>query len=431
MRYHYIFVFFVVVIVGISCSATVVLQPEGVKIINPYENLNLKVRHRAMSHEHIIDQTGLEKAIGRGIDILCVSNYSPAIPAVPIMRFVGTYEDWSFCKNEKGDIIYETDKEGKIKYSGEYKRPLLKRIQKSYQGGFSNFINNKGEYVDLAKYPQLPNGEHPHFTWSDGVTYAGSCHVNFIGTFWGDAANGPLDRDDLMLYNTENNYDFTSASFRSVFHLWSLTEMIENVKSNLMFSGKVFGTINHPGYSKMEDWQIDEFMKYGDGVFKAMSIYNNSVSKEDAFYDISFYDHTLLRGIKLWCVAEDDWGRVHNKSNPEHRGCNLLYLDPIYETQSPINQSEMALDAYISGQFSAVGYGSIDLTDVAVEDGKITVIFNCVADRLVIDVDGNRSELLNVSSASVIAESNNRFIRFEAYKGDDFIFTQPFYIEQL
>ena len=90
----------------------------------------------------------------------------------------------------------------------------------------------------------------------------------------------------------------------------------------------------------------------------------------------------------------------------------------------------MVLEAYISGSFSAVGYGTIDLLDVNVKEDIVDIIFNCVPDRTIVDIDGKREEGGSVTMLSVNYKKARRFIRVEAYKGDDFIFTQPFFISK-
>ena len=88
----------------------------------------------------------------------------------------------------------------------------------------------------------------------------------------------------------------------------------------------------------------------------------------------------------------------------------------------------MILDAYISGRFSAAGYGNIYLKNVIFNKTQLTVSFNCIPDRTIVDIDGHRLEGAKSANLSVDVSDIEHFIRFEAYKDDDFVFTNPFFI---
>lgn len=409
------------------------------RILNPYENIDSMVRHRAISHEHTYvdttptNQSLFERCINRGIDVFCGVSYQPSVPQVPLTGWSWRYEDWEFQLDDNGNIIYELDRQGNIKYKTfngvDYPIPSLLRVTKTCIGSRHDFEMEDGNMSDIANMVQLPNSEHAFFVYPSGEMRAGT-HLNFIGSTWGDAVNGFLT--NLDKYNLENGLNLRSGGFRQIFPLWTLEQVIDNVRNNLQFSNKVFGTINHPGYSSLKDYEVDLFMNMAPDLFKAMEIYNHGDSEVQANYDISFYDKTLMRGYRLWCVSVNDWGTTvdgyHYASGGTNRGCNLLYLPSSYESLSQSEKAEAALDAYIAGSFSAVGFGNVDIEDVAVNGNLVDVTFNDVMDSIIVDIDGKRSAYHNTSRIFANLRQTNTFVRFEAYKGNDFIFTQPFFV---
>ncbi len=428
-------VFYFVCLLSILSSC----KSEGniLSVKNPYEGIENKIRQKVISHEHITNQKKLESVLERGIDVLCISNYSPAVPVFPVSGSRQNYLDWAIV-TENGSIIYEKDSIGQFKSvrvgDETYKKPVLEKVNKTFEGGFSDFHMKDGLFVDLTNIPQLPNAEHTHYYWPEESDLTSTKHLNFICTLWADVGNGSDDIEGLSIYNEENGYTLTSANFCAVFPMWSFTEMLDSVRSNLLYPGKVFGTINHPGLSGLEDKYMDAFIAYGKDIFKGIEIYNNSITQIEFKQNIDIYDHVLMRGYKLWCVAANDWGIIKKESAlpyQDNEGCDLLYLDKSYLEKTPTRRAEMSLDALIEGSFSAVGFGTIDLSEVHVDGLSFSVLFDCVPDRTVIDIDGHRTEGGSVALVSVTLNSSNKFVRFEAYKGDDFIFTQPFFVEFL
>ena len=403
-------------------------------ILNPYIDIASKIRQQSMTHEHVTSQAKLEKVINRGITVLGVSNYSPAVPILPIDGWSRQYQDWEIELDSGGNVVYERDGQGNIKEvtigGVTYKVPVLNKVTKTFSGGYSDFVKQDGQSSDLENMPQLPNGEHTHYIWTL-PDLTSQKHINFLGSLWPDAGNGIGDIDGLDEYNLENNLSLTALNIRSMFPLWTIEEILNNVRANLMFPNKVFGTINHPGYSGMEDKYIDAFLSLGSDLFKGIEIWNNTDTVSESEYNNSCYDRVLNKGYRLWCVSVNDWGKT-TRPNPvatmQNEGCNLVYVDSSYNSKTPSQKAEMVLDAMIAGCFSAVGLGTIDLQNVSVTN-KIQITFNVVPDRTVIDIDGVRTEGGANQTLTVTPTKSNKFVRFEAYKDDDFLFTQPFFIE--
>lgn len=409
------------------------------RIQNPYENIGSMVRHRAISHEHTYYDVGgdhgeslFQRCLNRGIDVFCGISYSPAIPQYPANGWRRVYDDWEFELDGSGNIIYELDEHGNRRYKifggVSYPIPSLQRVMRVNEGAHQDFLMEDGHMSDIANMVQIPNSEIAFFTYPNGEIKAG-VHVNFLGSVWGAAVNAVLPNIDK--YNEENGFSLSAGTFRTIFPLETLAQVYEGVSENLIINNKVFGTINHPGYSNMKDSDVDILMETCPNMFKAMEVYNHTDYGNMAEYDIAFYDRTLMRGIKLWCLSVNDWGADQRSPYYEtipSRGCNLLYLPDSYESLSKSQKAEAALDAYIAGSFSAVGFGSVDIDAVAVNDNVVEITFNGVMDSIIVDIDGKRSTYYNTSRIFANLKQTNTFVRFEAYKGNDFLFTQPFFV---
>jgi len=376
--------FLILIICFIGCSKE--HEPDWFRIENPYHRIDNALRVKSISHEHITTQARLEKCLNRGIEVLCAVNYQPSVPSMPISGWSSTYYDYTSTTN-------------------------LTITPRTFSEGFKNFTNNKGNYVDLDQIVQLPNSEKCYVIKSP-------IHANFIGSLWGDPGVSSLPG---LLPNEH------PSEFRAWHKLYTWDDIFKNTAANLMFEGKCFGTLNHPEHS------IDiheNFVKYSYGLIKGVEIFNQGYTRAKNEYFKAQYDALLMKGYKLWCVSVVDWANSKGSdSNVNYdRGCNVLLLDDVYLSKTLAEKAEMALDAYIEGSFYASGLGSFDIIDVTVNDNEITVKFSEIVDAIIIDIDGVRTQIENTDTVSVLLEVRNIFARFEAYKGDDFIYTNPFFV---
>lgn len=99
-----------------SCKG-VAVEVRTTTIENPYEGVvfGSVVRVISTTHEHVTNQDALEDYVNRGIDVLCISNYSPAVPVVPITGFSREYIDWQIEEDAEGHILYEKNKNGTVR----------------------------------------------------------------------------------------------------------------------------------------------------------------------------------------------------------------------------------------------------------------------------------------------------------------------------
>ena len=360
-------------------------EPNWFRIENPYHGINNALRIKSISHEHITTQARLEKCLNRGIEVLCAVNYQPSVPSMPINGWSATYRDYRSL----------TD---------------LTIVSRTFSNGFEDFIDDTGNYVDLDQIVQLPNSEKCYVRNSP-------IHANFIGSLWGDPGISSLPGIRPDEYPND---------FRATHKLYTWDDIFKNISANLMFEGKCFGTLNHPEHSIS---MHENFVKYSYGLVKGMEIFNQGFTKAKNEYFKEQYDALLKKGYRLWCLSVVDWADSRGDNSVKYdRGCNVLLLDDAYLSKTPVEKTEMALDAYIDGSFYASGLGSFDIIDVNVNDDEVVVKFSEVVDVIIIDIDGIRTQIKNTDSVSVLLGIKNIFARFEAYKGDDFIYTNPFFL---
>ena len=361
-------------------------EPNWFRIENPYHRINSALRVRSTSHEHITTQARLEECLNRGIEVLCAVNYQPSVPSMPINGWSATYYDYRSI----------TD---------------FTIISRTFSNGFKNFTDKKGNFVDLNQIVQLPNSEKCYVINSP-------IHANFIGSLWGDP--GISNLPGLLP-------DEHPKEFRALYKLYTWDDVFKNIAANLMFENKCFGTLNHPEHSLA---MHENLVKYSYGLIKGMEIFNQGYNKKTNDYFKDQYDALLKKEYRLWCLAVADWAgsRGSDSSVNFDMGCSVLLLDDIYLSKTLVEKAEMALDAYIEGSFYASGLGSFDIIDVTVSENEVMVKFSEVVDFIIIDIDSIRTRVENTDTVSALLGIKNTFARFEAYKGDDFIYTNPFFV---
>lgn len=374
------------------------------RLLNPYQDISGKVRKKTITHEHIVSQATLESCLNRGIDVLCAVTYNPAVPQYPITCWSNEYQDYA---------RYEEDAEN------------LEIITKTFTGAYSEFTKSNGEPANLSELVQLPNAEHA-FARFNGRVYP-SIHLNFVGNMWGDPVNGPLA--DLP-------EGTTPGAYRIAHPLYTWEQVFTNVAANLPFN-KVFGTFNHPGWTfrrlgeSFKFGDAEELIKKSSGLIKAIELWCNADSVAGHNINIEFYDWLLLRGHQLWMSSTVDWqgdfeDEPYNTSGLD-LGCDVLLLPVGYESLTYEQKQIACLDAFINGSFYGAGLGDIDIDSVTIDGGNVTIKFSETMTDIVVDIDGKRGAFHNTDTAFATMGNNNCFVRFEAVKGNEFVYTNPIF----
>lgn len=367
-----------------------------IRIINPYEGIDFAsvTKINAISHEHISNVTRLKKCYDRGIRYFACVHYQPACPPYPLSGWNIPYIDYT----NTDDRDYTTT----IKY---------------FTGAIKSFVDKDGNTIYTDDLAQIPNAEHPKFAIDKNAeTPSIMQHFNVLGNLWGEVGHG-IGTDPMAKIHAHP--------------LWDLKDINEMFTSNLLYPGKVFGTINHnDNYSEAK-----RFLDNCPTIFKAMELFNNgsSMAKNQRHRDL--YDRLLTEGYRIWGTSVVDWQDDFRYSEYEcDRGCNVLLL-PDWDTQTVAQRSEAGLDAYIAGQYYMSGFGNHSITGFSIAQDSVTLTLSDEATSINAITNLGKTKVDNTSSMLFVIPKGAIFLRFEAFFNDDeihdFIYTNPIWIEHL
>lgn len=443
------------------------------KIINPYKDIDFgtAVRVKGISHEHIFDQTKLKNAWDRGIRWFACVNYFPAVSAAPsLSSWSGTYKIWNYYdvsnayptggiddsniythetaiskipveRLNDGLVIsyystpslttYEKLVNGEwIEVSENDLDNQMVLIDRTYSQTISPFIDADGNEIAPDDIPALGNAEHAIFKRSDGTL--ASMHFNVLGNMFAEACVW------------EPSYiNWYPRAFLTAHPIYLFKDIKQLFTTDLQYTDKYFGTINHSAYVA----GIKEYLTTGNGLFKAMEIFNQGFTKEANQQFRDAYDTLLRQGIKLNAVAVADWQGAREivgysgqdmsqyvKECTFDRGCNVLYVPDDYDSFTKSQKTEAGLDAYLSGAYYASGLGNYHITDISESNGIIHFSVSGSPSKLKVITSLGSEEYNNTNSVSLNIKPKVTYVRFEAYYYNDsndmdFIFTNPIWIE--
>lgn len=455
------------------------------RVINQYSGVDFATVSKvpSISHEHIftadMGNFNVKNAYDRGIRHFCCINYTPAVTSYPLSGWNRVFRDYLYYdvsnKFKTGGIdggnkYYQVDARKKVcsdtNYYNErnysfrqrgliityidennvqrYER-LIARVEDvtdtgwntvcesnsnweeltastyeqflvvgdiSWKGSAVSFVDKDGNTVLTDDLPQIPNAEHVRF-----LKNCGEKHFNVLGSTFNDCGHG-ISGMTLAWKNAHQLYDLSDIN--SIFLN----------KDNQLYVGKIFGTINHPIITNESNVDyIKGLANACPDVIKAVEIFNQGYYPEviQGFKDS--YDAVLSDGLRLNCVAVVDWQDARHTGVDKDLGCNVLLVDG-WDNMTVAEKSEAGLDAYINGHYYASGLGNHHITNIEASEDKIKITFDSSADTLkvisnlgVIESSGTQIEIKPTSQM--------KYVRFEAYfSDDDFIFTNPFWIEQ-
>lgn len=436
------------------------------RIINPYENIDWEnvLLVKGISHEHIYSKSQLKNAWDRGIRWFACVNYSPAVAAAPsLLSWSGTFMRWNYYDvssafpnggidggkvydhagavakipvtqlidgliisyySTPADITYEKYSSGNWDVVDEEDLDdELELVEDTYSSRTTEFISEGGETINPDDIPALGNAEHAVFKNADGTT-AGS-HFNVLGNLFGEISAW-----------TKDWYPRAFSRSHPVYYLSQIKSLFT---TDLQFEGKYFGTINH----NLSADGIKKYLEAGDGLFKAMELFNQGFTKEANQMFRDAYDELLREGTRLNVLAVVDWqGHIETSGYPGQdmseyvpecdfdRGCNVLCMPSNYESLTKTEKTEAGLDSYLAGTYFASGLGNHSITDLSVS-GRVVHFSVTDTPTKIKAITSQRSfELLTTNAASVAINPGETYVRFEVYYADhDFIFTNPVWIE--
>lgn len=356
--------------------------------LNPYKDIDFStgIKVPSISHEHNHTQAAFERSWNRGIRHIPVFNYQPSVARYPITGWSSDYEDW----------IDETA------------TGMATRIE---TGDIVNFIDDLGDTIIVSDIVSSPICEKVNV-----IDYA--IHFNPMGSTWGDPG-----WNHLPDYPAIPDPIGGIVAWRQDNALYTLAEMITNIKAN-MYYGKAFLILNHPTNAK--EIYLNAYNE-APALFKGIEGWNNYFSPSINENCRETYDWLLQQGADLWIVAAVDWQNYG--TNPEDLGCNVLMVDSSYGSMSKAEKEEEALDCYIEGRFYASGKMGFSISSLEATSNSVTITFDQQCDSIRVITNRGERTVTNETSISEYAFSGTSYIRFEAWIGVDFIFTQPIFFQ--
>ena len=364
------------------------------RVINPYEGVNFSTvpKINSISHEHINTQEQLKKCYDRGIRHFASVWYQPAQPHYLYSGWSGTYLTYANTSEDDFSTTYETR-----------------------TGSIASFEDKDGNTIDVATLPQIPNAEHPKFAVDKNASPIQILqHFNVLGNLWAEVGHG-IGAEMMAKIQAHP--------------LWDLSDINTQFTSDLLYQGKVFGTINH---NKSLD-QALMMLNTCPTIFKATEINNNGYNLTDNQAFRSLYDQLLTMGYRIWGTSVQDWQGDYRFSEVQYdRGCNVLLIDG-WDNMTVAEKSEAGLDSYIDGKYYASAFGNYSITGLSVNGRDVNISFSQTPSRLYAITNKGRVQGSGASYNFRIPYGAI-YLRFEAYFDSDpnaldFIFTNPMFFE--
>ena len=438
------------------------------RIVNPYSGIDFAQAKRVngISHEHIFATPALKNAYDRGIRWFACVNYQPAVSAAPSLAgWSATYKRWNYYdvsathptggidgsdiytpelaketippsyvtdgvviayKTSDSNTDYEKYEDGSWSLVGDLDS-ALELMDATYTSSCSPFTAENGDEVNPAELPALGNAEHAILRGENGQLE--SQHFNVLGNM----------KPESCVWVAP----YYPRSFVNEHPIIPFTEMEQFFSTDLQFTGKVFGTINH-------QYKLPVLRHYLDGggsLFKAMELFNQGATKERCQMFRDAYDQLLREGRRLYVLAVADWqGDIEEtgydgqdmtgyvKECNFDRGCNVLYMPSNYDSLTKEGKTEAGLDAYLAGTYYASGLGRHYITGLSVSGNIVTFSVDGTPSKMKVITTKGTYQYTNTNSVKAVIRKGDTFVRFEAYYyGDsydmDFIFTNPLWIE--
>jgi hypothetical protein len=349
---------------------------------NPYSDMdfNTAVVLSAITHEHVFSQDRFMACWNRGNRIIPILHYSPSVPRYPSAGWNSVYEDWT-------DLT------------------ATEIAQRAEAGAMENFIDSDGNLVDVSELPCIPNSEKVNIEGYSGL------HLCALGSSFGDPGWGLLPGGVTPLEGV--------VAWRMEHPLYTLPEMLDNIEANKYYDN-TFVTINHPQASVSTLLQV-----LSKGTIKAVEGWNNGYSIEENQSFRDKIDALYKMGHRFWITAVVDWAGDWPTGRTEDLGCNILLLKPTYISMSKTDKEKEILAAYTEGRFYASGKRTISLSTFMANNRVVSIQLNKICETVKVITNKSTLTLSNVSQVNSFVDGDTSFVRFEAFSGTDFLFTNP------
>ena len=410
-------------------------------IYNPYGNIDWGtcVRVKAVSHEHVYDQSTVRRMYDRGIRYFGHVHYLPAVPRYPLSDFRGIYEDW--CYFDASNFYKNGDRQTHPSFTAVEARkrvpsdPIDSATFASLYGSYliGNF-RSQGltvAYLDTNKdnrWTQLIADPSDYNSWEECCEDENA----WVDRTWEDV-------DENLVKNTKTLYGeiptFTSAASASEYNgkIVDIAFSGDGLEHNTndipqlpnaehpVFSGlghfNILGTENSDAgwsFGAPNDWRAEDVHRlhnindigtmfptsssFYDGklfgtvnhaphnagfkslqskypYFKGYEVYNNGMQRSDWETYLRVFHNTLNLGLTIYALSVVDWQGDYGGGSDVDRGTNVLYMTPDYASKTVSQKSEMGMDAYVNGSFVASGYGIHYIKDFSINPNSRKVHF--------------------------------------------------------
>lgn len=247
-----------------------------------------------------------------------------------------------------------------------------------------------------------PNAEHHNLGGlrQNGKAMTGSFHINSVGSLF--ESGKPLG---------EEPKGYGGLGWTNAF---------DEIIAAMQYPDAGGITINHPVWSQgtLDVNDIIAALDYSDRVL-GIEIYNQGCEEQNGTgWALDWWDEILRTGRRCWgfCVADHGGESSYAHPAPAFSGRNILLVDSFTEYD--------CLKAYADGRF----YGKLNETDfhfAEIDCGNGTFSVSAPgAEYINIVIDGVYTRYEG-ASASVAIPYNVTYVRAEAHRSDDSLFTNP------
>lgn len=287
-------------------------------------------------------------------------------------------------------------------------------VQNLYDRGvrhaaMSNYYPSKPYYpmedFYTGKYPGLlmsPNAEHHNLGGlrQNGKKMTGSFHINSLGSMFASGHELGVEPKGYGDKGWESAFD--------------------EIIAGMQYPDAGGITINHPVWSQgtLDVNDICAALDYSPRVL-GIEIYNQGCEEQNQTgWALDWWDEILLTGRRCWgfCVADHGGESSYAHPAPAFSGRNILLVDSFTEYD--------CLKAYADGRF----YGKLNETDfhfsqIRFDSGRFSVTAPG-AEYINMVIDGACTRY-DSESAAVNVPYNATYVRAEAHRSDDSLFTNP------
>ena len=220
---------------------------------------------------------------------------------------------------------------------------------------------------------------------------------------------------------------FDIVTWRRNNKLLNFSNLLDSLNKYKIFQNN-FGIISHPVSLKYS--YIDGILTTYPKAFYAVEGWNNYYNNKDNEGFRRLYNE-LLKKYRLWVVAVTDWQGYRAEGNIIDKGCNVILLDNKYNTQSKDGKRFSCINALSTGQFYASGINGFTITKLDVDTKDVFITFSTKVDSIkCITSNGIRLIAKDIDNLKYSLSKGDRFVRFESFLNNDFIFTQPIFFKE-